>query len=221
MSKVKYTEEIKNFIREHIKGVKYKDMAQMIYKNFNVKVNPDALGQWCVKNNLRNGLTGYFPKGNIPANKGKKWDDYLTPEQQAKARQTCFSSDRIVNNQDHTWFHKVGDEIEDKDGYIKVKVFEHAKDNGGNGRLSTRCWRLKQRIIWEQNYGPIPEGHIIIFLDGNPRNFDIDNLAMISCAQNAIINKLGLRYDDPECTKIGIEISKLKILMAEKRRNNG
>ena len=214
----KYTPEIIEFIRNNIKGVKYKDMAAMIYEKFNLKVNPDALGQWCTKNHLQNGLTGCFEKGHIPANKGKKWDDYLTPEQQAKARQTCFSSERIVNNQNHTWYHKIGDEMEDKDGYIKVKCFNHAKENGGDARHSTRCWKLKNRLLWEQNYGPIPDDSIIIFLDGNTRNFDLSNLAMITKKENAIINKYGLRYDDPECTKLGIKIAKLKVLMREKEK---
>lgn len=218
MGKTKYTPEIREFIKENIKGVKYKDMALMIKEKFNVEVNADALGQWCTKNHLQNGLTGYFPKGHTPFNKGKKWDEYLTPEQQEKSRQTCFSSERIVNNQDHTWYHKIGDEVEDKDGYIKIKCFNHARENGGWKKNSTRAWKLKHRWLWEQNYGPIPKGYVIIFLDGNNRNFNLDNLAMISMKQNAIINKMGLRYDDPECTKLGVEIASLKILMAEKRK---
>ncbi len=218
MPATKYTPEIEDFIKENIKGVKYKDMAEILFERFNLKVNPDALGQWCCKHKMPNGLTGCFEKGHIPINKGKKWDEYLTKEQQERCRKTCFSSERVVNHQDYTWYHKVGDERLDKDGYVMIKLYEHAKDNGGGKKNSTRAWVLKHRYIWEQNYGPIPEGHIVIFLDGNIRNFSIDNLAMISCAENAIINKLGLRYDDPELTKIGVQISKLKILIAEKRR---
>ena len=37
-------------------------------------------------------------------------------------------------------------------------------------------WMEKQRYIWEQVHGPIPKGHVVVFLDGNNRNFDIDNL---------------------------------------------
>ena len=73
MGKTKYTPEIREFIKENIKGVKYKDMALMIKEKFNVEVNADALGQWCTKHHLQNGLIGYFPKGHTPFNKGKKW----------------------------------------------------------------------------------------------------------------------------------------------------
>lgn len=216
MPKLKYTSEIREFIKENIKGVKYKDMALLIKQKFNLSVNPDALAQWCVKNNMQNGVVMNFEKGHTPFNKGKKWDDYLTKEQQAKSRQTCFSSERIVNHQDHTWYHKVGDERLDKDGYVMIKLYEHAKDNGGGKGNSTRAWVLKHRYIWEQNYGPIPEGHIVIFLDGNRLNFEIDNLGLISQRENALINKYGLRYDDPDLTKLGINIAKLKLLIIEK-----
>ena len=216
MGKLKYTPEIKEYIRANIKGVKYKDMANMIFEKFNVRVNPDALGQWCTKNKLQNGLTGCFEKGHIPVNKGKKWDDYLTKEQQEKCRKTCFSSEKVVNHQDHTWYHKVGDERLDKDGYVMIKLYEHAKDNGGGKKNSTRAWVLKHRHIWESNYGKIPHGYIVIFLDGNKFNFDVDNLALISQRENVLINKYGLRYDDPDLTKLGINIAKLRLLMVEK-----
>lgn len=36
--------------------------------------------------NGRNPITGRFLKGHVPPNKGKKWDEYLTEEQQERAR---------------------------------------------------------------------------------------------------------------------------------------
>lgn len=38
------------------------------------------------------GADGRFLNGSTPHNKGKRWDDYLTPEQQRRSRTTCFSS---------------------------------------------------------------------------------------------------------------------------------
>lgn len=41
-------------------------------------------------------------------------------------------------------------------------------------------WKLKARYIYEKNYGEIPRGYRIVFLDGNQFNFGIENLYMVS-----------------------------------------
>ena len=39
-----------------------------------------------------------------------------------------------------------------------------------------RTFKAKHRLLWEQHYGPIPEGVNIVFIDGNPDNITIENL---------------------------------------------
>lgn len=52
-------------------------------------------------------------------------------------------------------------------GYVEVKV-------------SRSKWRWKHHLIWEQAHGPVPDGHLICFADGDTRNFSLDNLISIS-----------------------------------------
>ncbi|QPR34493.1 HNH endonuclease [Delftia acidovorans] len=52
--------------------------------------------------------------------------------------------------------------------YLKRKVAEPNR------------WQLVHRIVWEQHHGPIPEGHAVIFHDGDTSNIDISNLRCIS-----------------------------------------
>lgn len=59
-------------------------------------------------------------------------------------------------------------------GRIRVKVSNlptsrETKDHSLN-------WKDKGRLVWEQHHGKIPEGHNIVFLDGNPLNCDLSNL---------------------------------------------
>ncbi len=68
-------------------------------------------------------------------------------------------------------------------------------------------WALKHRLIYERAFGAVPRDKIIIFLDGNKLNFNIDNLKMITRKQNSFLNKQKLRFDNPELTMIGINIS--------------
>lgn len=44
------------------------------------------------------------------------------------------------------------------------------------------------RWVWEQANGPIPPGHLIHHIDGDPRNNDIQNLACITKSEHAKIH---------------------------------
>jgi single-strand DNA-binding protein len=75
----------------------------------------------------------------------------------------------------------------------------------------SKMWKEKHRLIWEKAYGEIPKGHIIIFLDGNHQNFALKNLAMLSKAEIAQLNQLGLLFENREATFAGIAIAKYKL----------
>lgn len=92
--------------------------------------------------------------------------------------------------------------------YIHVKVGEPSE------------WEYKHRLIWKQHYGEIPEDHMIIFLDGNTLNCDIENLACINKVEHNVLNRTGLRFDNTELTKTGINIAKLMIAKNKRRNKN-
>jgi hypothetical protein len=69
-------------------------------------------------------------------------------------------------------------------------------------------WHKKSRWIWEQANGKIPEGMIIIFLDNNPLNCALENLAMVSRAEQVKLSQLNLRSDNKEITLAGIAVVK-------------
>jgi hypothetical protein len=71
-----------------------------------------------------------------------------------------------------------------------------------------RQWEEKHRWIWEQANGKIPKGMIIIFLDKNPLNCTLENLAMVSKAESIQLSKLKLRSDNREITLAGIAVVK-------------
>jgi hypothetical protein len=69
-------------------------------------------------------------------------------------------------------------------------------------------WQEKHRWLWEQEHGKIPAGMNIIFLDKNPLNCTLKNLAMVSKAEQIIISQHGLHFDNPEATLAGIAIAR-------------
>ena len=83
----------------------------------------------------------------------------------------------------HPCEKEIGHEIWN-DGYWWIKV-----DNKPGAEKKN--YIQKQRYIWEQYYGKkIPEGHRIIFLDGNVNNFDISNLACIDLSTQISVKSI-------------------------------
>jgi len=64
--------------------------------------------------------------------------------------------------------YQIGSETEWKNKYIWVKI--------GHPNI----WRMKHHLIWETAHGQIPDGHRIMFADGDKSNFRLDNLILLS-----------------------------------------
>ncbi|TRO20902.1 HNH endonuclease [Ectopseudomonas mendocina] len=77
-----------------------------------------------------------------------------------------------------------------------------------------RRWQSVHEIIWEEHNGPRPAGHLVVFKDGNRRNFSPDNLELITRAENCRRNSIH-RYP-PELKQAIRRLKKLKRTIEEK-----
>lgn len=184
---MKYTDEMKQFILDNYKGRYNQELADLFNQKFNTNITSRMIKSYKANNKLNSGLTGKFRKGQTPHNKGKK----MPKEVYEKVKHTMFAKGNVPPNH-----RPVGSERISKDGYIEVKVAEPNK------------WRLKQRVVYEEAKGEIPEGCPIIFLDGNKRNFDIDNLRCITRSELLYLNCNGLNNSN-EITETGILMARL------------
>jgi hypothetical protein len=73
-------------------------------------------------------------------------------------------------------------------------------------------------VLWEKKNGKVPEGYVLTFLDGDKSNITLDNLALISMAESLEITRSNLRSTNPEFTKTGILIAKVKIARSKRKR---
>jgi hypothetical protein len=94
--------------------------------------------------------------------------------------------------------------------YVEVKTADHQAG-----------WELKHHLIWEQANGPIPDGHVVIFSDGNRFNFDLDNLLLVTASERTVMNHLGLIYKDKDATKAGKAVARLIMAIHEREREIG
>ena len=120
-----------------------------------------------ILNPAHGGRKSLFPKGHKPFNKGRVQTEYMSPESIERARKTSFKTGNIPRNH-----RPVGSERVLKEwGYIEVKILE------------PNVWKFKHRLVWEEHHGAIPDGANIQFRDGNPQNCSIENLYMITRAE--------------------------------------
>jgi len=199
-----YTEEEHAFMKSFVPGHTYKEIREEFLKRFGGELAESFPSSYINNHNLNTGLSGRFKKGMTPANKGKK----MSPELYAKSAPTMFKPGQMPQNTD-----LIGTEKLLADGYIWVKIDNQPKVK------KTVNWIQKHRKIWQEQNGPIPEGHVIIFLDGDRTNFDIDNLACISKAENARLNQRKLRFDNADLTKSGVEIAKVLNAIGQRKGN--
>lgn len=192
-----YPAEVREFIQENYVGVGHQGMADLLNSKFGTQYTKGQMKAWYARMKLNSGLTGRFKKGNEPANKGKK-GIHLSPK-------TEFKKGHMPGNQ-----LPVGSEIWRPDRrkkreieYLYVKIAE------------PNVWAPKHRLIWEEAYGPIPKGKKIVFADRNPRNLTLDNLIALSGSELVRMNQNGLFFGDPEATKVGVTIAKIKARSGE------
>ena len=196
--KRKYTDDVIDFLREIAPGKTYKEIVEIFNKKYDLEMTVKKLSSLLGRKKIKTGTTGCFRKGFIPWNKGKK--GYMG------ANKTSFKK----GNKPKNW-RPVGSERIDDEGYTLIKV----SNEGG----MLKRWALKHRVVWEQHHKKkIPKGSVIIFADGNKNNLNIENLICVTRNELKVLNKCRLISSVPELTKTGLNVVKLKIKLAEIRK---
>lgn len=158
-----YSEKMRDWMR-----LNYMLRLDLLTDAFNHKFKTErsreAINGFRKRLRLRVGRSGKFSKGNVPFNKGKKG--------LISGNSSSFQKGHKPHNH-----QQIGAEALTKDGYIKVKIAEPNK------------WELKHRLVWEGHNGPVPQDHVIKFIDDDKQNCDIDNLMIITMKEHAIINR--------------------------------
>lgn len=194
---MKYTAEMIDFLKS-FKGEKtLKELATLLKEKYGIETISINYFSKCLRKvnvdyKYEKYNAGCFKRGFSAWNKGIK---------------TGVKPRKYDDNGDVIWLEKpIGSERVDKKGYTLVKT------------KVPNTWEYKQRVIWKEIYGEIPNKHIIIFADGDKSNFDVDNLICVSRNELRQLNLHRLKKDDAELTKTGLNIAKIMIKLAELRK---
>ena len=187
---------VADFIRSNYKGVGPAKMTAMVNQEFDTTYSRSQITAYYKNHNLNSGLTGQFPKGHVPQNKGKK--GVCSPG----CEKGHFKKGHTPHNK-----YPIGTIVDKGDGYLWKKIGEGARD-----------WKQLHILNWEEANGPVPDDCYIIFRDGDRTNCELENLVMVTKAEHAVMNKHGLRPESPEYMDSAILIAKIKIASRKRKK---
>lgn len=194
---IKYP-ELLEFVAENVKGRTSEELTEMVNERFNSDFTLQQIRSYKKRHRLTSGLNFEFKPGHVPWIKGKKGLIFPGSEK------GWFQEGMQPHNTD-----EVGTEVVRSDGYTAIKVKEKGKQN--------ERWRFKHVVLWEKHHGPVPEGHKVIFLDGNKENINIENLDLVSTRVHLEMVRNGMRFSDPELTKVSKSIAELNVAIRIKK----
>lgn len=201
----KYTVEHGVFITEKYGTMTRADLVNEFNKRFDIKLTIGKLKNFLSNRKISLGEnSGRFQKGHKPWNTGSKGLSLTGPNS------GTFKKGSVPPNRKPLW-----SERSDPDGYTWMKVPEEDPYTG----FPTR-YKLKHKWIYEQKYGPVPKGHIVIFKDQNKRNFDPENLEAIKRADLARLNQAGYKKAPGELKPSIMALCRLKTKIGEARRKS-
>lgn len=189
----RYTGPELDWLRAHAPGRTWKDVAILFNRHFGAGLDWRTVQAACKRRAIEGGTgDGRFRPGNPAWNRGMKGVNGDSPVR--------FQP----GNRPHNWL-PVGTE-RNAGGWIEVKVAEPNR------------WRSKAMLLWEQHHGrPVPDGHVVLFADGDKRNFDPANLLLTSRAELAVMNKRRLILPGfGEGTRVGQLIA--RVVLAKRQR---
>lgn len=122
------------------------------------------------------GASGRFKQGRTPSNKGVKgW------QAGGRSAETRFKKGNL-SGKAVDLLQPLGAERINKDGIRQRKISMDAP-------LHLR-WKSVHSILWEEHHGPIPPGHIVVFRNGDRSDIRIENLELITRAENLRRNSI-------------------------------
>lgn len=191
---VHYSDAELAFLSEHA-AMPRRELTRAFNDRFDREISLENIKAKCTRMGLKTGRTGCFKPGNIPH-----------PDAGPKGpNRTSFKKGHVTHNKNPLHHVRLTD-----DGTYEIKVFE----TGASKKDYVPCHHL----VWMLHKGPIPENHVVTFVDGDHSNIEPENLRCIHRGANAIINKLGLRDRNSDLSATGINLGVMRHMIYQKSR---
>lgn len=220
-----------DWILEHYKDYRNcPELVKALNDNFGLNTNVPAIKFWFSK---RFGMTTVYGRYDFSEEEKefvKKYYPDHGPEKTTEMLNEIFNTNRVVNSVKHLANSKLGLKLNNnlRQELIKSRVKnmrtarsrdvgsvrKYTKKNGHTEyriKVSDGQWKIAGLVIWEKEYGPVPKGYRVIYLNGDSSDFNLDNLYLASdkLAYQVVSNK-HYQTKNPEITKSLIKYYELR-----------
>lgn len=207
-----WTPERAEWFRSFVPGHTESEISAEHERVFGTPLTEGQIGnaktKLCVKSGTHGGR---FEKGMEPFNKGKSWDEFMSPEGQEASRRTCFKKGE-VRGAALAREQPVGSERVNGEGYVEVKVADGLQSRPNSN------FRMKHHIAWERANGrTVPPHTMIVFADRDKRNFSPGNLVAVPRSLWSVISRQRWAYHDRESLEACVALAKLSRKVYEAR----
>ncbi|MBD3609447.1 MAG: HNH endonuclease [Gammaproteobacteria bacterium] len=196
-----YTEEQAEYIKTHYPLMETKKLVEEFNQRFGTERTAKQIKSFTSRHKIKSGRDGLFKKEHKPWNTGSKGV--------CKPNSGSFKKGGNPSNT-----KPIGSErLCSKNGYVLIKVDEPNPYTGTQG-----YYRPKHHVVWEQHHGTIPRGYVVSFINADQKNSDIENLMLLSRAQQIHLQRLEY-YKAPDDLKPSLlALAKVEVKMFELTR---
>ena len=235
-----YPEEVQRYIRENYADTPHKELVQRIREQFGCAVSLQSVRCWASKHGINR-----FPDYT---GEQEQWlvdhvDEYVNSIGLTDAFNKRFGTrqndmnikaklHRLIPDHKYGWSggkpqgegssvtaKPIGSETF-KSGYWWIKVADNPLPKNYTGDQRRENWQQKHRVIYEKAYGPIPDGYMVVFMDGNRNNFDLDNLYCCRRQVKTVMMRNGWWTDNREHTLAAIKWCELFYALKEAEKKS-
>jgi len=197
-----FTPEQICFIRQAYLSMQLKEVLRILNEWWGSEFTERQLYAFVKNHKIHSGRTGKFEKGHTVQKRNP------TPTGPGPGR---FKPGRPAHEARN--YVPIGTVRFTADGYMVRKVTDDPSV------VPARRWVHEHRLIWEAAYGPIPDGHVVVFLDGRPLNLALDNLRCVPRGVLARLNYKGkLAGLNGEARKAAILACELEQMAVDRRK---
>lgn len=189
-----WPDDVVTFVAEAYRRMPLDQLPAAIEAEFGIVRTLNQVRALTRNRRIRSGRTGRFEPGQRPWNTDTK--GVMRPNS------GTFKAGR--KPEEAANYLPIGTVRRSKDGYWVRKVTD-------DGPYPARRWVGVHRLVWEEHHGPIPDGHKVIYIDGDYDNVSIDNLALVSNREHVYLNKSGLSKAPPELKPTAIQVVRLAV----------
>lgn len=174
-----WTNEEDRIIAEHYPYTSSTELCDLLGCNVHILYKRvERLGVKKAPGFMSSFVSGRFQRGEqrAPENRfkpgQKPWSAGKKIGTRGRTKETQFKPGNRPHN-----YKPVGTEVFNTEGYLIRKV----SDEG----LQRDKWKFVHLLLWVEHHGPVPDGHLITFKDGQRKNCAIENLECISIKEHA------------------------------------